>query len=167
MLGRLLRVVRHLLTPHGVARRHFTPEVLDAVERAIAESEVHHRGEILFAVETEIEIGALLRGVTARQRALEAFEHLGVDDTEERSGVLVFVQMVDRQVEIVPDRGLLQQVAEDCWQEIARELESGIARGAYLEASLTAISRIGALLARHLPAYPRNPNELPDRPMLI
>ena len=98
MVGKWRRIIRHLLTPDWLARRHFPGEVLDRIEAAIVDSESRHRGEIRFAVESEIELSELLKDVSPHQRAIEAFGHLGVWDTEENSGVLVFVQLVDRRV---------------------------------------------------------------------
>ena len=86
MVSKWKRVFAHLITPDWLARRHFRPDVLDAIEKAIAESELEHRGEIRFAVESVIETRELLAGVTAHQRALDAFAQLGVWDTEENSG---------------------------------------------------------------------------------
>jgi len=167
MVGKWKRIVRHLLTPDWLARRHFSGEVLDAIEAAIADSETRHRGEIRFAVETEIEFSALLDDVTPRQRATEAFGHLGVWDTEENSGVLIFVQLVDRRVEIVVDRGVDRVTDASDWQQICAAMESAFARDEYLAGSLDAVRRVGELLESRFPAFPRNPNELPDRPMLI
>ncbi len=167
MVGKLKRIVRHLLTPDWLARRHFGSEVLDAIEAAIADSETRHRGEIRFAVETEIELSALLQDVTPRQRAVEAFGHLGVWDTEENSGVLIFVQLVDRRVEIVADRGVDQVTDQSAWKDICASMEKAFARDDYLTGSLDAIRQVGELLEARFPAFPRNPNELPDRPMLI
>lgn len=167
MVGKWTRVLRHLVTPDWVARRHFSPAVLDQIEAAIVDSETRHRGEIRFAVETEIELSALLGDVTPRQRAVEAFGHLGVWDTEENSGVLLFVQLVDRRVEIVVDRGIARVADEQVWREIGGEMEAAFARGDYGGGSVAAIGRVGRVLEAHFPAFPRNPNELPDRPMLI
>jgi len=167
MVGKWKRIVRHLLTPDWLARRHFPSEVLDAIEAAIADSETRHRGEIRFAVETEIELSALLQDVTPHQRAIEAFGHLGVWDTEENSGVLIFVQLVDRRVEIVADRGVAHVTDQSAWQEICAAMEKAFAKDDYLAGSLDAIRQVGELLEAHFPAFPRNPNELPDRPMLI
>jgi len=159
--------MRHLATPDRLARRHFTSAVLDAIEAAIVDSETRHRGEIRFAIESEIEFSALIQGVTARQRAIEAFGHMGVWDTEEGSGVLLFVQLVDRRVEIVVDGGIAQVTDEGLWRDIARATEQAYAKGDYRGGSVEAVARIGRALEVHFPAYPRNPNELPDRPMLI
>ena len=167
MVGKWKRILRHLLTPDWVARRHFPSDVLDAIEGAIVESETHHRGEIRFAIESEIELSALLQDVTPRRRALEAFGHLGVWDTEENSGVLIFVQLVDQRVEVVADRGVAQFVEEAHWREICDAMEKAFATGEYRAGSMAAVRSIGELLKEHFPAFPRNPNELPDRPVLI
>ncbi len=167
MVGRWKRILRHLAMPDWVARRHFTPPVLDAIEAAIVDSETRHRGEIRFAVESEIEFPALWQGVTPRERAIEAFGHLGVWDTEENSGVLLFVQLVDRRVEIVVDRGIARVTDDAVWRAICADVEQAFAGGAYEHGSVEAVQRIGEVLEAHFPAYPRNPNELPDRPMLI
>lgn len=167
MVGKVSRILRHLLTPAWLATRHFTPDILDAIEAAIIDSETRHRGEIRFAVESEIELAALLRGDTPHDRAVEAFGHLGVWDTEENSGILVFVQLVDRSVEVVVDRGVAHCVDPAFWREVAAAMEEAYAAGEYLDGSLEGIARIDAVLQQHFPAYPRNPNELPDRPMLI
>ena len=167
MISRWKRLLRHLTTSDQSVRRQLTSGLFDAIEAAIVDSETRHRGEIRFAVESGIEFAALLQGVSPRQRALEAFEHLGVGDTEEKSGVLIFVQLIDRRVEIVADRGVAQRVDDGRWRQIAAELEQAFAESRYLAGSLAAIEAVGEVLEAHFPAFPRNPNELPDRPMLI
>ena len=167
MVSKWKRVLTHLVTPDWLARRHFKADVLDVIERAIEESEREHRGEIRFAVESVIEARELLAGVTVHQRALEAFAQLGVWDTEENSGVLIFVQLVDHRVEIIADRGIAARVEQREWDEICRSMETAYARGEYAEGSVNAVRMAGQILRRHFPAYPRNPNELPDRPVLL
>ena len=167
MVSKWKRVFAHLITPDWLARRHFRPDVLDAIEKAIAESELEHRGEIRFAVESVIETRELLAGVTAHQRALDAFAQLGVWDTEENSGVLIFVQLVDRRVEIIVDRGIAAKVDQQEWDAIYRKMEAAFARGDYAEGSIMAVRMAGEILRKHFPSYPRNPNELPDRPLLL
>ncbi|MBX3684942.1 MAG: TPM domain-containing protein [Rhodocyclaceae bacterium] len=167
MVSKWKRVFAHLITPDWLARRHFRPDVLDAIEKAIAESELEHRGEIRFAVESVIETRELLAGVTAHQRALDAFAQLGVWDTEENSGVLIFVQLVDRRVEIIVDRGIAAKVDQQEWDAICRKMEAAFARGDYAEGSIMAVRMAGEILRKHFPSYPRNPNELPDRPLLL
>ena len=107
------------------------------------------------------------RGRTARQRAADLFARLGVWDTEENSGVLIYVQLVDRCVEILADRGIAAKVPQAEWGAICRAMETAFKAGNYRDGALAAIHRAGQLLAGHFPATERNPNELPDRPLVI
>jgi hypothetical protein len=161
----VVRLARHLLTPDWWARRPFPASVLDAIGRAIAASERLHRGEIAFAIEGGLPLPFLRLG--CRQRAEQVFGALGVWDTEENSGVLVYVQLVDRDIEIVADRGIARRVEHARWEEVCRRMQDAFRAGRYLEGSLEGIERVTSLLARHFPAQGVNPNELPDRPRLI
>lgn len=164
---KLGRLFRHLLTPSWVLNRTFTPEVLDRIAQSISESEGHHRGEIRVAVEAGLDLGDLWRGIRTRQRAEEVFSRLRVWDTEENTGVLIYIQWVDRQVEIVADRGIAARVSQSAWESICRALESQFKAQCYLEGSVEAVQAIGTLLTTHFPPGPHNPNELPDRPILL
>lgn len=103
----------------------------------------------------------------ARQRAADLFGRLGVWDTEGNSGVLIYVQLVDHQVEILADRGIAAKVALAEWEAICRSMEAAFRAGDYRNGALAAIQRAGELLTEHFPAGERNPNELPDRPLLL
>ena len=97
-----MRVLRHL-SDFGLASRHFPTPVLDAIQHAIADSEAGHLGEIVFAVEGSLGVADILRGKSARDRAREVFAHLRVWNTEHNTGVLVYVLLADRTIEIVAD----------------------------------------------------------------
>ena len=100
------RMLKHLLTPQWVVNRAFSKNVLSAIEAAIAASEKTHAGELRFAVEGALHPRALWHRQTARQRAEALFASLRVWDTAHNSGVLIYVQLVDRRIEIVADRGI-------------------------------------------------------------
>lgn len=158
---RIRRVLRHLLTSRGTVARAFDPSTRTAVEEAIAASERCHRGEIRFAVESRLGIGALLAGETARERALELFANLGVWDTEENSGILVYVLMAERRVEIVADRGY-GSVPEERWQAVCARMESAFRDGAYRRGALEGVLGCAECAAALYPADGAGPNELPD-----
>ncbi len=88
------------------SRALFRSEALKAIEDAIGLSESTHSGEIRFAVEGALEPHDVWAGKTPRARALEVFARLGVWDTEANNGVLIYLLLADRDVEIVADRGL-------------------------------------------------------------
>ena len=160
-----MRTLKHLFMPAWLARRAFGPATLRAVERAIKDSERRHRGEIRFALEGPLHLALLRR--SARQRAHQVFALLDVWDTEENTGVLIYVQLVDRAIEIVADRGIARRVPQAEWDGICRTMERAFQAGKYAEGTLAAIEAVTAILTREFPAAGANPNELPDKPALL
>jgi uncharacterized membrane protein len=88
-------------------------------------------------------------------------------DTEENSGILIYVELADRRVEILADRGIAARVPQAEWDAICREMEEAFRAGQWRQGALAAVAHAGALLAEHFPAGERNPNELPDRPLML
>lgn len=161
------RTLKHLLTPDWVAMRPFPPVVLGRIEAAIHASEQRHRGELRFALEASLEPLDVLRGIPTRTRALELFSTLQVWDTEENSGVLIYLQMVDHRIEIVADRGIARMVAQSEWDAICRRMETAFRAGRFEAGALAAIDEVTVLLARHFPPSTDNPDELPNRPVVL
>ena len=166
--GNIGRLFRHTLSPGWLARRAFRRDDLAAIENAVAAAEQSHRGELRFVVEGALPLAALWRGQSPRQRAAELFAQLGVWDTEENSGVLIYVQLVDRRVEIVADRGIAARVPQAEWEAICRDMEQAFRARAWRQGAVAAIAAAGRLLASHFPLpATANPNELPDRPLVL
>jgi uncharacterized membrane protein len=161
------RWLQNLTTTHLALRRHFPPATLSAIDAAIAASERDHKAEIRCAIETALPLGALLRGVGSAARAAEVFAALGVWDTEDNNGVLVYVLLAERQIEIVADRGFAGRVLPAEWEDICQALEAAFRAGNYEGGTLAALERIGALAGRHFPADGSDRNELPDRTVLL
>ena len=162
---RLWRVLKHLLAPHWVALRSFPLSTLKRIEQAIKASERRHDGELRFAVEAGLPMHFLK--FDARSRAEALFSDLRVWDTEHNSGVLIYVQLVDRRIEIVADRGIAAKVEQKEWDAICRRMEGFFGNRQYPEGALEAIEAVTAILARHFPPRVRNPNELPDKPVVL
>ena len=159
------RMLRHLVPPHWSLRRAFDAPTLQAIEQAIADAERTHGGEIRFAIEASARPLDLMRGITPRQQALEAFARLGVWDTDANNGVLIYVSWADRDVEIVADRGFNGRVSEQEWAEVCHGMEQAFARGSPRQAVVAGIQAVAALIARHFPTVDRD--ELPNRPVLL
>jgi uncharacterized membrane protein len=164
---RLARLLRHLFASAWTTRRAFPAVVLDRIEAAIAASEARHAGQIRFAVEAALHPLAVWRGVPAKDRALEVFSSLRVWDTEHNSGVLVYLLLADRDVEIVADRGIHRRVGEAGWQAICSDMERHFRAGRFEQGAVEGIDRLCALLAVHFPRGPAAANELPDRPVVL
>lgn len=163
----LARIFRHLITPQWVVRRAFPPSVLARVEAAIAASEASHRGELCFVVDGSLDLLPLIKGLTPRERALQVFSEMRVWDTEENTGVLIYVQHIDRDIEIVADRGMSARVPQSEWDMVCQRMEEAFQVGRYEHGLLTGIERVTALLTRHFPARAVNPDELPDKPRML
>lgn len=163
----LSRLFRHLMLSNWQVRRAFPPAALARIEAAIAQSEIRHRGQIRFAVEHALDVASLLRGVSARERAVDVFSALRVWDTEHNSGVLIYLLLADRDVEIVADRGVHGRVDVDRWETICHEMERAFERGNFVQGVLDGIERVAELLAVHFPGGDRSRNELPDRPIVL
>ena len=158
------RFLRHTLTTPFAVRRAFPRAALEAIEREIALAEREHRAEIRFAVEGALDTLALLRGQSARERAIEVFSDLRVWDTESNNGVLVYLLLADRDVEIVADRGV-SGIAD--WGAICRQMETQLAAGRYEEALVQGIRAIARALSAQLPARGAPAERMPDKPVLI
>lgn len=163
----LRRLIKHLTIPDWLARRGFSASDLAAVTAAVGDSERRHRGELRFVIEGALPVAALLRQVTPRQRAVELFSELRVWDTADNSGVLIYVQLIDHQVEILADRGINARVEQAEWDAICREMETAFRLHQWGGGAIHAIERASDLLAKHFPAGEHNPNELPDSPLVI
>ncbi len=161
------RVLANLCATRFSLWRAFPKAVFDAIEASIGESERQHSGELSFAVETALDLPALLRGTSARERAIEAFTRLRTWDTEANNGVLVYVLLAERDIEIVADRGYNHRVSPEEWETICGEMEQAFAQGDFEGGSLRAIQRITALIAKHFPPRDDDRNELPDRPTVL
>jgi len=148
-------------------RLAFPSAVLKDIEKAVKDSERGHSGELRFVVENALAPGLVWRGMSARQRATEIFSNLRVWDTEENSGVLIYLLLADREVHIVADRGIARRVGQDQWDAIAAVMQAAFRRGDFWGGSLEGIERITRILAAHFPASADNPNELSDKPVII
>lgn len=161
----LKRALRHLMTPGWALRSAFDAAGLDAIEKAIAAAERTHGGEIRFAIEAQLSPIEVFRGITPRERAVEAFAQLGVWDTAENNGVLLYVLWADHDVEIVADRGFNGRVSTQEWEDVCHRMEALFAQGQAVDAVIAGIEAVSSLIARHYPAADRN--ELSDRPVVL
>lgn len=163
----LLRISKHLLTPLWYARRAFSGPTLKRIETVIKQSEDLHRGEIRFALEGALELIPLIKGATARSRAILVFSDLRVWDTQENTGVLVYLQLVDHDFEIVADRGISARVAQDEWEVICKRMEAAFRDGRFEAGVIAGLQDITALLTRHFPGRADNPDELSNKPVVL
>jgi uncharacterized membrane protein len=167
-----MRWFRHLFLDQLALTRAFPLTTLAAIERAVGAQERCHRGELRVAIEGGLPLPALVAGRSAHERALEHFARLRVWDTEDNAGVLIYLLLADRRVEIVADRGIHARVGAAAWEAICGAMDREFAAGRYEQGILTGLSAVSDLLAQHFPAPAggdpgANPNELSDAPVVL
>ena len=96
-------------------------------------------------------------------RAERAFAQHAISQTRERTGVLILLSMLERQIYVLPDRSLAGLVSAERWQQVVQAAAERLHHGDIVEGLTHAIAACGAVLADACPACPGdNPNELPD-----
>ncbi len=162
-----MRLLRHLFPPS--ARRMFPADSLQRIADAIHQGEQRHTGEVMFAVEPELPVLAVMRGMQARERAHEAFARLRTWDTEANNGVLIYLLLADHRIEIVADRGLKGRVSDEQWRGVCTLMEERLAAGEAEAAVLRGIAAVSDLLAAYFPQDGSRPDEdeLPNRPHIF
>ena len=168
-MGRLERIFTHLTTFSGHARRAFPTATLKALQGAIAEGEARHRAQMRLIIEPALSLSHLRRNMSSRARAHRLFSRYRVWDTEENCGLLVYINLADRTVEIVTDRAVGRAIKRSEWEASCDTMTQGFAHGRFHDSALAGIQHINQLLEAHFPAQDggRDNNELPDRPVML
>jgi uncharacterized membrane protein len=161
------RIGKHLLEHHWRVRRIFPPKVLAAIEQATRAGEATHSGQLRFVVEGALDGKPLFRDQPARERALDIFSHLRIWDTAHNNGVLIYLLLADRKVEIIADRGIDAKVGAAGWEKICRAMEADFKAGKFEAGVIKGIAAVSRQLAAHFPKHGAGPNELPDTPVVM
>ncbi|MDB5654510.1 MAG: hypothetical protein JWQ94_2123 [Tardiphaga sp.] len=163
----IARIGKHLLGNRSRVRKAFPPTALAAIEQAIKASEAHHAGQIRFVVEGALDGAPLFRGQSARARAIDVFSQLRIWDTEHNNGVLIYLLLADRDVEIVVDRGIDAHVGAAGWETICQAMEAQFRAGHFERGVIQGIQAVTQHLATHFPSGGPEINELPDAPVVL
>ena len=161
------RIGKHLIEHRWRVRRIFTPQVLGQIEQAIKAGEATHSGQARFVVEGALDGAPLFRDQPARERALDIFAQLRIWDTAHNNGVLIYLLLADRDVEIIADRGIDAKVGAEGWARICRDMEADFANGRFEAGAIKGIGAVSRELAKHFPPSGPHPNELPDKPVVM
>ena len=172
LLSTLRRWARHLWLDERASRRWLDDAAAERLRQRIAAGEAQHLGEVRICVEASLPLAWLWPppadeadlAARIRRRAVQWFARLHVWDTEANAGVLIYVLLAERVIEIVADRTLARQVPPAQWDDAVQALQQGLRAGT-VEAALTcAVDTVHGWLLAVAPAtsgHP-NPNELPD-----
>lgn len=163
----IARIGKHLIEHRWRVRRIFPPKVLAVIEQAIKIGETTHSGQVRFVVEGALDGAPLFRDQPARERALDIFSRLRIWDTAHNNGVLIYLLLADRNVEIIADRGIDALVGAAGWEKICRTMETEFRANNFPGGVIKGIDAVSRQLAAHFPAHGAGRNELPDAPVVI
>lgn len=161
------RLLKHLCSGSWLVRDYFPAPMRATIQKAIAASELRHSGEIRFAIEASLPTSNILRGQTARDRAIGVFSELRVWDTADNNGVLLYILIADHQIEIVADRGINAVIPQAEWEDLCHKIEAHFKDSRFEEGVLLGIEEITKKLEKHFPRGTQDKNELPDEPVVL
>ena len=128
----------------------------DRITNAIKAAEAKTSGQIrVFLQRGKFEEDAL-------ERAQKKFVQLGMEKTQERNGVLIFVAPREQKFAVVGDEGVHQKCGDQFWNDLVARMRQHFLREDFTQALVEAIESTGELLAKHFPRTGPTPNELPD-----
>ena len=167
-MNTLLRILKHRALDETDTRRALDAQALARIGARVTQSERHHSGEIRVCVEAGLPLSYLWRGASARDRAVTMFGKLRVWDTEHNNGVLIYLLLAERRIEIVADRGLNARVSPALWQGLLDGMAQAFRAGRFEEGLMAAIDAVDGLLREHFPLAPgaTRLNQLPDAPVV-
>ena len=172
MIKRFMRLLRHRWFDESTVRRTIPTDMRERLLQRVRASEQRHSGEIRIYVEAGLPASYLLRRVAIsdaiRQRALTLFGKLRIWDTEHNNGVLIYLLLAERRIEIIADRGLNDKIAATTWQAILERMRAPFKAGNFEAGLGLALQEVDGLLRLHFPLVPGadKPNELPNTPVL-
>ena len=164
----LKRLIQHGFVSDWQRRKLFSASALSHIEQAIRDCESQHAGEIRFAVETALPFSALWKNQSARSRAIEVFAREHVWDTAHNNGVLIYLLLAERDVEIIADRGVGNARVDPAeWEACCHIMETYFRQGEFEAGSIAGIRAVAAVLARHPPAQLDVGNEISNQPLML
>ena len=161
------RIVKHLFSTDGQVKRAFPRSALQAIEQTIKASEQEHTGEIRFAIEGALDGVPLFNGQSSRERALDVFSQLRVWDTQHNTGLLIYLLLADRTVEIVADRGIHEKVGSEAWEKICTHMETEFKQSNFEGGVIAGVQAVTKHLKAHFPVDESGRNELPNKPVIL
>lgn len=158
MLTRLLRLLKHRWLDRSDTLSAVPDDMAARLAKRVAASEARHTGELRLCVEAALPTTYLLQAkdprqlrVLVRERALSWFGRLGIWDTENNNGVLIYLLLGEHAIEIVADRGLTQCVDPAQWTAMVERLGTRLHQGAFEDGLTEALEEVSMLLVTHFP----------------
>lgn len=152
----------------SISLHYFSVQDREQITYAVQQAEQGHVGEIQVVIEVKLPSHLAYRHTTYT-RACQLFAELGVWDTAFNSGVLLYLNLCERRIELVFDRGVQQAASQEQWDQICTEMVALIRHKQHLKAIQTGTEQIGKILQHFYAQQPTvtNVNELANQPIFL
>ena len=144
----LARWWRQVLFVPLLHSKWLTADAKARLTKSVESAEQGHRGEVFLIVENHLPIEDAYH-INCRERAIDLFSEYRVWDTEENTGVLVYVNICEHQLEIVADRGISAHVSPTVWRAMCDKAISGIANKKTEESVAELLDEVGQVLRQY------------------
>jgi uncharacterized membrane protein len=131
----------------------------EQIVQAIKNAESKSSGEIRVHIEYLCQTEPL-------KRAKEVFERLGMTNTKEKNGVLIYVAVGDRKLAVIGDSGINSRVSQEFWHQVKEQIKEKLAHGQFCRGICLGIGLIGEKLNELFPRRPGDIDELSDEPSI-
>lgn len=162
----LARLLRQLIFIPMLHHRWLDSSAKAQLSACIAKAETGHRGEIYVVIESRLPLNQAYYQ-NCRARALDLFALQRVWDTQENTGVLIYLNLCERSLEIIADRGIDRCAHYETWAALCKKALTDFKQGQMLSGLSTLIQDVGDVLRQHYPADDKHGNELPNHPVYL
>ena len=147
---------------HGeILYNFFTDDDFLRISNKIKEMEKITAGEIRVAVKEEKQF--LKKNKTTRELAEEEFHKLKMNETRDKTGILLYLLLKERQFYILADSGINEKVKQETWDKIRDEMQNEFREGQFTKGMLLGIEKVGKILSEYFPVKADDTNELSNK----
>lgn len=125
------------------------------IKNAVKEAEKQTSGEIRICLEDYCSVDVL-------DRSAYIFKKLGIHETKERNGILIYLSLNDRKYAIIGDAGIHHHVKQEFWDLVGGEMIAFFKDGKVADGLIHAVQRAGEKLSQYFPYQRNDSNELSD-----
>lgn len=150
--------------PNQLLYHFFDDDDFLIISEKIKEMEKITSGEIRIAVKESAHYFKRKKGI--KELAREEFHNLKMDETRDKTGILIYILLASRKFFIAADSGINSKVEQETWDKVRDEMESQFKHGHFLEGVVSAIERVGTILSEYFPIKSDDKNELSNKVVL-
>lgn len=155
------RLLKHTFCMPILFNRWLNQDTKKELTAKISQAEKGHNGEIVLVIENHLPLSQAYH-IGCHERAIDVFSHYKVWDTQHNTGILIYLNLCERNLQIIADRGINQKVNPTTWQNLCQETLVYFKKQDMKTGLTVLIDAISQILKTHNPSADTQGNELSD-----